>query len=142
MNEKMYLHSRVERPGLEGRFAELYRSELKYVWSSLRRLGTPAAELEDLCQEVFVRVFRALPDYDPDRPFRPWLFAVLFHTMLDFRKRDSRNPAGLASADEDTVSDPEILPDQVLEREENKKMVLKALESIKLDRRTVFVMVE
>jgi RNA polymerase sigma factor (sigma-70 family) len=104
MNGKMYVHSRVERPVLEGRFAELYRSELKYVWSSLRRLGTPAAELEDLCQEVFVRVFRALPDYDPDRPFRPWLFAVLFHTMLDYKKRDSRNPAGSTSADQDTVS--------------------------------------
>jgi RNA polymerase sigma-70 factor (ECF subfamily) len=138
----MQVSSRLEPPALEGSFAELYRSELPYVWNSLRRLGTPAAELEDLSQEVFVRVFRALPGYDHDRPFRPWLFGLLFHTMLDFRKRQSRSPEGHAGGTAGALADAEILPDQALEREEDRKLVLKALEAVKLSRRTVFVMVE
>jgi RNA polymerase sigma-70 factor (ECF subfamily) len=142
MRERMHLSNRLEPPALEGRFAELYRSELPYVWNSLRRLGTPLAELEDLSQEVFVRVFRALPGFDPDRPFRPWLFALLFHTMLDFRKRQARSPEGHASGSAAGLSNAEVLPDEALEREDDRRLVLKALESVKLQRRTVFVMVE
>lgn len=34
-------------------------------------------EAEDLAQETFHRVVRALDRYDPGRPFRPWLFTIL-----------------------------------------------------------------
>jgi len=132
---------RLASPALEGRFAEIYRAELSYVWHSLQRLGTPRAEIEDLTQEVFVRVFRSLPDYDADRPFRPWLFALLFHTMLDFRKKNARNPLEHSAA-EIAVADEAPGADHLLEREEDHHLVQRALGSIKLARRTVFVMVE
>src|SRR5687767_1682662 len=43
-----------------------------------RRLGVPAADTEDLLQEVFTTLFRKLPEfrYDPAKSFRAWLYTV------------------------------------------------------------------
>jgi RNA polymerase sigma-70 factor (ECF subfamily) len=42
----------------------------------LRRLGVPAAEADDLCQEVFIQVFRYLPRFQGRADFRTWLFKL------------------------------------------------------------------
>ena len=55
------------------RFVRLYTPVL-LAWS--RRLGLGADDAADLCQDVFARVFQALPGfaYDPSRRFRGWLW--------------------------------------------------------------------
>lgn len=127
---------------LQGGFSEIYRSEFAYVWRSLRRLGAPPQDLEDLIQETFIRVFRALPDYDPDRPFRPWLFALAFHSLLDFNKRRSRHRLSPLQRAEMAVPDPSPLQDRRLEQEDDRRLVLLALAGLSLKNRAVFVMVE
>ena len=64
----------------EGReaFRAIYDREFDYVWHSLRRLGIPARDLPDVTHDVFVKLHRSLVNYDTTRPFRPWLFGVLF----------------------------------------------------------------
>ena len=52
-------------------FKRMYRDELRYVLSTLGRLGAPSAEVEDLCHEVFMAAFRKRRDFDPARPIRP-----------------------------------------------------------------------
>jgi len=128
---------------LEGRFAEIYRSNLSYVWHSLRRLSAPAPDLEDLTQEVFVRVLRALPDYDPDRPFRPWIFSLVLHTVLDFRKQRARKSiVQLDSELQARLQSTTDRPDEALEKEQHRGLVLRALADLNLKKRAVFVMVE
>lgn len=35
-----------------------------------------AAEAEDIAQDTFVRAFRKLHQFEPDRPLRPWLLGI------------------------------------------------------------------
>ena len=58
-----------------------------------RRLGVPAADTEDLLQEVFTILFRKLPEfrYDPAKSFRAWLWTVFHRQTLAWRKRQARN---------------------------------------------------
>ena len=58
------------------RFAELY-SPLLFHWA--KRLGQQSADAADLVQDVFLILFRKLPEfqYDSSRSFRAWLKTVL-----------------------------------------------------------------
>ena len=47
----------------------------------LRRLGVPAAEVEDLAHDVFVVLHRNWPTLDTERPLRPYLFGVAFRIV-------------------------------------------------------------
>ncbi|WP_054941609.1 RNA polymerase sigma factor [Paenibacillus ihuae] len=50
-------------------------------------LSLEKQEAEDLFQEVWVRVFRKLEKYDPERPFKAWLFQVTINLHRDrYRK--------------------------------------------------------
>lgn len=50
--------------------------------------------IEDCVQESLIAVHQARHTYDPKRPFRPWLFAIVRNKAIDyFRKRQTRQKA-------------------------------------------------
>jgi len=51
-----------------------------------RMTGTPDEAME-LAQEVFVRAWQALPQWQPDAPFRAWLFRIASNAALDLLRR-------------------------------------------------------
>jgi RNA polymerase sigma-70 factor (ECF subfamily) len=46
-----------------------------------------AADGEDLAQEVFVAVFRALPRYQPTALLRTWVFRIARNLCLNYRTK-------------------------------------------------------
>ena len=44
---------------------------------------------EDCVQEALIAVHQARHTYDPRRPFRPWLFAIVRHKAIDTLRRQS-----------------------------------------------------
>jgi len=99
-----------------------------------RALGDPAAA-EDALQETFVRAWRSADRYDPSRPLRPWLFAILRNVVVDeARSRGLRpvpqdwRPRAFAGEPEDT-----------LDRAMDAWMVEEALRRINPDHRAVLV---
>jgi RNA polymerase sigma-70 factor, ECF subfamily len=56
-----------------------------------RRLGDHNAAL-DIGQETWIRVFRALPNFDADKSFRSWLFAIALNAARDEGRRRKRSP--------------------------------------------------
>lgn len=79
---------RPDEPSWE-RFVILF-TPLLSRWAE--RLGVPAAEKEDLLQEVFTLLLRRLPEfrYDPQQSFRAWLWTVFHRHTLAWRKRQQR----------------------------------------------------
>ena len=57
------------------------------VFSVLMRVVRRAEDAEDLTQETFVRMFRALDRYDPERPFTAWLFTIATRLAIDHLRR-------------------------------------------------------
>jgi len=51
----------------------------------------------DVAQETWIRVFRALPEFDASRSFRPWLFAIALNTARDEGRRQQRSPVNYAT---------------------------------------------
>ena len=55
---------------------DLVRRYERPVYSVLMRVVRRAEDAEDLVQETFVKVFRALDRYDTERPFAAWVFTI------------------------------------------------------------------
>lgn len=53
-----------------------------------RMVGTESAE--DVAQDVFLRVYRALASYRGDASFTTWLYRITHNTCLDYRRRQRR----------------------------------------------------
>ncbi len=65
--------------------------------AALERLGLDSHAAEDAAQEAWVRVYRALADYDPTRPLRPWLFGIALNLGRDaLRRRGTRQSVSAA----------------------------------------------
>ncbi len=125
-------------PAAPASLDDIYRAEFSYVWRTLRRLGARPADLEDLAHDVFVVVHRKLADYDTARPIRPWLFGISFRVASDYRRR-ARFKAEVATGRVEAQST-QPRPDDRIAAEQDRALVLEALESLDLDRRAVFVM--
>lgn len=122
-------------------FPALYRSEFTYVWKTLRRLGAPSRDIEDLAHDTFVVVHRHLPDYDPARPLRPWLFGIAVRVLSDYR-RAFRNSHELLQPGRSVGQAVDGAPpqDEKLAGDQARALLLRALDVLDLDRRVVLVM--
>jgi RNA polymerase sigma-70 factor (ECF subfamily) len=121
-------------------FSTIFARDLGYVWTSLRRLGVPQRDLEDVSHDVFFRVYERLSDYDRERPFRPWLFGFCFRVASDYRRRFAHQREVLGAELEPIDPSPDAL-DRLVQAEAT-SLAQFVLQSLELDRRAVFVMHE
>lgn len=92
---------RAAKAGEVERFSELYErlAPALFTWASLRIRPAMRAwvEPEDVVAEVWVRAWRAFPEFDPEAGFRPWVFRIAKNVLLEsFRKlqHDTRGGQG------------------------------------------------
>ena len=93
---------RLARRGDERAFALIVRQYQTPLYNYIARiLGGDRALAEDMCQEVFLRVYQALPGFDNRCQFTTWLFQVAKHRVVDelrARERRGRPTVELSSA--------------------------------------------
>jgi RNA polymerase sigma-70 factor (ECF subfamily) len=118
----------------------IFDEHFAYVWACLRRLDVRDADLEDQAHEVFLRVHSHLTEYDPARPIRPWLFAFVYRVASDYR-RLARHRVEVLGAPLEAV-DAQRPADLRLQAEEERALLLAALDSVELERRAVVILHE
>ena len=136
----------LDRPGTRPRaeivsLRELFEAHAPYVWNTFRRLGAHASDLEDLTHDLFLEVGRHLADYDSSRPIRPWLFGFAFRLASEQRRRAYRRHEAQGE-DLREIADGAALPDEQLAADQDRRLVVRALEAVEMDRRAVFVLYE
>ncbi|HWK10402.1 MAG TPA: sigma-70 family RNA polymerase sigma factor [Vicinamibacterales bacterium] len=63
-----------------------------------------AAEVEDLVQDVLLSVHAVRASYDPERPFIPWLMAIVRNRLADGARRYARRAAREVQVDDIDVT--------------------------------------
>ena len=94
-----------ERP-----FRELFHRYQRLVWRACYNVAGNAEDAEDLTQEVFFRVYRALPDFEGRSSFKTWIYRIALNTSKNELRRRSRRPAVSETGVEDMA---EFLPTAV-----------------------------
>ncbi len=137
MNDDLPMEVRLRLPERDPRALEIFFDHYyERVHRYLSGLVRSAELAEDLTQDVFLQIHRALPGYDPQRPTRPWVFTAAVHRARDhWRSRSRQEQAralslageeGEALDVEDEGARPE-LPLEALEDAERVRALVDAL---------------
>lgn len=82
-------------------FEELIRRLQRPVYGFAYQHLRDHDEAHDLAQEIFVKLYRNLGRYEPDRPFEPWFWKLAANTTINYRRKrvplpsESQEAAGL-----------------------------------------------
>jgi RNA polymerase sigma-70 factor (ECF subfamily) len=83
-------------------FTALERAVRGTAFQVARSLVGSREDAIDLCQEAFLKVFRARESYDPAQPFLPWFQRILRNTCFSFLRKHGRlKKRSLSGRDED-----------------------------------------
>ncbi len=99
---------------------------------------------KDLCQEAFLKAFKALPKFKGGSAFYSWIYRIAINCSIDFqrqRKRGKFFPFEELSAEDEEVlnmTDPHPSPDKVLEEKELGRIIRKAVKKLPPGQRRVF----
>ncbi|MBZ0100536.1 MAG: sigma-70 family RNA polymerase sigma factor [Thermoanaerobaculia bacterium] len=97
--------------GSEAAFRELVERFERPVFGLLARIVRRDDLAEDLAQETFVKAWKALRRFDPQRKFSSWLFKIAHNTALDALRRRGEEPLSLDAPAADGEAAPELPAD-------------------------------
>lgn len=122
-------------------FKQLYDAHVAFVWRSLRRLGVNDADIQDAAQEVFVVVFRKLPEFEGRAKVTTWLFRICLRVAADRRKKAHvrREVLDDKAADQ---RDSSVDPSAPSERLDDLALFEMALRQMDIKHRAVFTLFE
>jgi RNA polymerase sigma factor (sigma-70 family) len=107
-------------------FAELVERHEAMVFRVLSRLTGQREGLEDLAQEVFLRLIRALPQFRGDARVTTFVYRIVINVVNDEFRRRAKARLGVSLEDQDLRS-PWADPERAFERRQLQEAVDDAL---------------
>ncbi|NBB94838.1 MAG: sigma-70 family RNA polymerase sigma factor [Planctomycetes bacterium] len=127
-------------------FDRLVERNVKTVHALVYRFLREASMLDDITQEVFLRVYRYAPRYQPSAKFSTWLYRITANLCFNvMRSRKKRRAASLdAMGDDDShreVPDPsQPSPQADLDAEERRRLAVEAVNRLPENQRLAIVL--
>jgi len=116
--------------GNENAWVKLVKRYEKRIYNYSLRMTGATDEAMDLVQEVFLSVYRNLPNYRGDGVFQAWLFKIASNRCTDFLRRRNNNPlANLITTDTETLHSTQSAEEEI-QRLEGNKNIMKMLSSL------------
>jgi RNA polymerase sigma-70 factor (ECF subfamily) len=123
--------------GDERAFAQILRAYETTIFNYVYRIVGDRALAEDLTQEVFVRVFQALPKFSLRCKFTTWLFQVTKNRVLDELRARERRPQSVLSIEDAPRLE---VVDPPMERVETIEAVWRAVRELNPDLKMALLM--
>ena len=116
----------------------------KKIYNFLYRRVRDREAAEDLCQEVFLKAFKALPNFKGDSTFYSWIYRIAINCSIDFQRQ--RNRVKVLAFEELSYDADDVLrmmnahpsPEKLTESEELGRIIRKAVQKLPPGQRRVF----
>jgi RNA polymerase sigma-70 factor, ECF subfamily len=132
-------------------FEEFYDENADFVWRVVARLGVRASSVEDVVQEVFVVVYRKLPEFRGTSSVKTWLYQIARLAVHEHRRtvRRKEPPAVQSGSEPSEGVDVESIagrdessPELSLAKKQAARLLHGILEDMDDQKREVFVLAE
>jgi RNA polymerase sigma-70 factor (ECF subfamily) len=129
------------RGGDPAAFGDLYRRHVDAVYRRLTRLIGPVPERDDLTQDVFLGLYKALPTFRGDAALSTLLYRIAVNTACEhLRRRMRRKTVPLDAVPLDELVAPDATPEVAARRREEVARLLTCLDRIKPKKRIALVL--
>ena len=71
-------------------FAQVYADHKELVWKLVCRYAAAPPDREDLFQEVFFKIHRALPRFRGESKLETWIYRLTVNTAINYLKKQRR----------------------------------------------------
>lgn len=127
--------------GERAAFEQLYRRHADVAYARLSRIVGPVAERDDLLQEVFLGLHRALPTFRGDAALTTLLYRITVNVAFDhLRRRGKRAATPLDAAALEALVSGDASPEERARRAQEVAQVLAALDRIKPAKRIALLL--
>ena len=122
-------------------FTNLVKAYQTPVYNLAYRMLGNAVEAEDAAQETFIRVYKRLDTYDPNRKFSSWLLSIASHYCIDRLRRRRMTLLSLEDvAFSGHLASEEDRPEESLARDDKESQVHRLLDELPEDYRAAVVL--
>lgn len=136
LNERELIHRAKQGDMLA--FEELILQHEKIVYNLALRMMNYSEDAKDISQEVFLKAYRSLSNFDERSAFSTWLYRITHNTCIDeMRRRKGKQSYSLEEELENEegsmqrqIADEGDTPEESLLREEQKSEILQALDTL------------
>jgi len=136
----------LTRTAEERNFREIHDSYRAFVRRTALRLGVPEASLDDVCQDVFLAVFRRLPEFRGDSALSTWICQFVHGVVANYhrtlRRKSSVHRGSDTLVDPDTLQAAEMGPDERASRTQELKRAHSLVAMLEPERREAFLLAE
>lgn len=110
------------REGDDGAFNQVVQAYRKRILGTIARLIGRPEDVEDVGQEVFLRVYYSLDQLRSPEVFEPWLYRLTVNSAYDYLRRHRRRPeARMADLSEQQVIMADAAAGARLDQEEQRR---------------------
>ena len=129
-------------------FEELILQHEKIVYNVALRMMNHSEDARDISQEVFLKAYRNLKNFDERSQFSTWLYRITANTCIDeMRKRKGKQSFSLEEELESEdggmqrqIADDGETPEESVLREEQKSEILKALDNLSEEHKAAVIL--
>lgn len=128
--------------GNENAFRFLVAKHERLVLHVVGRVVQQQEDVEDICQEVFMKVFRKVKKFRGDSKLSTWIATIAYNTSLSHvRKLGRRKEQSMDEQPEISAWGKDTTVNhKIVEKEEAKKFLLEAIEKLPLNYRSVLTL--
>jgi len=121
-------------------FQEIVQKYSSKVYALAYRILCNKECAEDCTQDVFLKVYKKLPEYRIASSFSTWLYSVTANTAIDLQRRAAKHPPGNSEASELLAAEKSINPENQLWQKQMGQLSAKALQQLPTEVRVAFVL--
>jgi RNA polymerase sigma-70 factor, ECF subfamily len=122
-------------------FAALYHRYADRVFARLTHLVGPVPEREDLLQQVFLGLHRALPGFRGESSLSTFLYRITVNVAYDHLRSRKRRPIEHSADDLDALMGFDLSPEERADKREELGQALALLEQLSPAKRIAFALV-
>jgi RNA polymerase sigma factor (sigma-70 family) len=128
--------------GNENAFRYLVANHQRLVLHIVGRVVKQQEDVEDICQEVFVKVFRKIKKFRGESRLSTWIATIAYNTSISHIRGKARKQEELVDEEArlDLGKTDEWQVQGTVEKEEAKKILLQLIEKLPVQYRTVLTL--